>query len=129
MIERSVAHPTRLTTRELRGIALYEEHAEEIRFAMDLGAWLVPSQRHGGTSVYEVRLGRRESCECRDFGRRHESCKHVYAATIARSKTRRCAGCGGRFRGRDMVEVGDDNLTFFEGDPLCRPCAGRHGVL
>ncbi len=50
----------------------------------------------------------------------------------AKPKSRRlggCAGCGGRFRGRDLFEVGDDNLTFFEGDRLCGPCARDHGVL
>ena len=25
-------------------------------------------------------------------------------------------------RGRDLVEVGADSLTFFEGDELCRQC-------
>ena len=86
----------------------------------------------GGTSVYEVTLGRKgESCERRDFefhGDR-QPCKHIVAATIARAKTGRCDGCGERFPRRDMYEVPDDHLTFFEGDELCRPCAGRHGVL
>ncbi len=49
--------------------------------------------------------------------------------TARRRRLRGCAGCAGRFRGRDLFEVGDDNLTFFEGDLLCGPCARRHGVL
>ncbi len=126
MIEQSLAQRARPSTRESRGIALYEEHKDEIRF--ERGLWLVPSQ-HDATSVYEVRLRRRESCECRDFARHGEPCKHVFAATIARSKTRECAGCSGRFRGRYLVEVGADSLTFFEGDELCRPCALSHGAL
>ena len=38
-------------------------------------------------------------------------------------RPRQCAGCG------DLFEVGDDNLTFFEGDELCRGCTAGHGVL
>ena len=38
-------------------------------------------------------------------------------------------GVGDRFTGRDLFEVGDDHLTFFEGDELCLPCAVKHGVL
>jgi hypothetical protein len=121
--------PAPTTTREQRGLELYREHADAIRFDAAERVWLVPSQ-HDSTSVYEVTLGRRgESCECRDHGRRGATCKHIVAATIARAKTGRCDGCGERFPRRDMYEVGDDHLTFFEGDELCRPCALRHGVL
>jgi hypothetical protein len=74
-------HAGSIAARVLRGQELYAEHAGEIRF--EDGVWLVPSQ-HDTTSVYEVRLGRRgEDCECRDFERRHRSCKHVVAARIA----------------------------------------------
>ena len=45
------------------------------------------------------------------------------------AKTLPCADCGGRFRGRDLIEVCDDHLTWFEGDLLCRGCARSHGVL
>ena len=44
-------------------------------------------------------------------------------------KLRSCASCRGRFQGRELFEVGDDNLTFFEGDVLCRSCAQNHGIL
>ncbi len=115
------------STRELRGLQLYRDHADEIRF--EGGVWLVPSLSEA-TTVYEVRLGTRgASCECRDHGFRHVDCLHIHAATVARAKTRECAGCSGRFRGRDLVEVGDDSLVFFEGDELCRPCARAHGEL
>ena len=120
-------HVSGITARVLRGQKLYAEHAEEIRF--EDGAWLVPSQ-HDATS-YEVHLGRRgESCECADFERRGGSCKHVVAATIARAKTAPCAGCGGRFRYRELRPAPADNLTFFEGELLCTEgCATGHGVL
>ena len=130
MIDQSLAHPAPTTTREQRGLALWREHAAEIRFDAAERVWLVPSTSDSGTSVYEVTIGRNgASCECRDFEFRGSGCKHIVAATVARAKTGRCDGCGGRFPRRDMYEVGDDNLTFFEGDELCRPCAGRHGVL
>ena len=45
----------------------------------------------------------------------------------------RCADCGGRFRGRDVVRVGPEqaehSYTAFEGELFCRPCARRYGVL
>lgn len=44
-------------------------------------------------------------------------------------KLRSCAGCRGTFQGRDLFEVRDDHLTFFEGDELCRWCARNHGIL
>ncbi len=123
MIDTSVPKTTRIS----RGIALYRDHGDEIRF--ERGVWLVPSLSEA-TTVYEVRLGTRgASCECRDHGFRHVDCLHIYAAAVAKAKTRTCAGCGGRFRGRDLVEVDPDSLTFFEGDELCRPCARAHGEL
>ena len=50
-------------------------------------------------------------------------------ALLPVTKLRTCAGCGGRFSGRDFFEVSDDHLTFFEGDELCRSCARSHGIL
>lgn len=41
----------------------------------------------------------------------------------------KCFDCHRRFLGRDLYEVGEDNLTFFEGDLLCEACAIAHGVL
>ena len=53
----------------------------------------------------------------------------VYPKAGSGGRLQECAGCGDRFTGRDLFEVGDDHLTFFEGDELCRPCAAKHGVL
>ena len=105
MTNTSLAQPAPPTTREQRGLALWREHASEIRF--ERGVWLVPSMSDG-TSVYEVTLGRRESCECRDYGRRQEACKHVYAATVAKAKSAKCSGCGERHPRRELVEVGPE---------------------
>ncbi len=118
------------TTREQRGLALWREHADAIRFDADERVWLVPSASDGGTSVYEVTIGRRgESCECRDFEFHGTGCKHIICATIARAKTAACSGCGGRFPHRDLLEAMEDDLGVFEGERYCRPCARRCGVL
>ena len=52
--------------------------------------------------------------------------KAIVRAVLPASKLRSCAGCSGRFRVRDLFEVGDDDLTYFEGDDLCRECARGH---
>ena len=123
-----VAESPRPSTREQRGLELYRAHASEIVF--EDGVWLVPSMSEGGTSVYEVTIGRGgESCECADFERHGGPCKHVYAATVARSKTATCSGCSQRTRRRDLLEADSDNLGAFEGELFCRPCARLHGVL
>ncbi len=124
MTQQSLAQSARPSTRELRGIALYRDHADEIRF--ERGVWFVPSLSEA-TTVYEVRIGTKgASCECADHCYRGVPCMHVHAATIAKAKTRVCSGCSGRFRGRDLFEVGDDDLAYFEGDELCRGCARGH---
>jgi len=129
MIDQSVAQPAPPSTREQRGLALYREHADAIRFDAAERAWLVPSQ-HDATSVYEVTIGRRgESCECADFEHRGAACKHVFAATIALSKTAACSGCGERHPHRDLLEATEDDLGVFEGERFCPPCARCVGVL
>jgi hypothetical protein len=42
-----------------------------------------------------------------------------------------CPGCGGKYPRREMVylhEETHDNLTFFNGERVCKPCARRYGV-
>ena len=96
-------------------------------------------------------------CSCPDAHRRGKGCKHALACwALWRASARPagdgspsedlehveevvgyaippagrpCASCGDRFAGRELVDVGDDHLTFFEGDDLCRGCAAAHGVL
>lgn len=85
MATQSLAQPPHEpTTRTDRGHRLYADHADAIRF--ERGVWLVPSE-HALTSVYEVRLGRRRSCECKDFEFHGggEPCKHIHAATLAQA--------------------------------------------
>jgi hypothetical protein len=125
----SVQRDERQSTRELRGIALFEERGSEITY--EDGGWYVPSQ-HDVTSVYEVTLRHRgECCECDDFDfHGHEGpCKHIFAALLCRAKTGPCAECGRRFRGKDLYPVPDGDLTYFGGDELCFECAEAYGVL
>ena len=132
MASTSVAQPGQEPqTRIERGRKLFEEHADSIWFDRRLRCWIVPSQ-HDSTSVYEVRLGREEECECKDFEYRSPAggCVHIIAATLKRAKTFRCEGCGERFPNREMFEIMEpDHLTFFEGDPICEQCGLDHGVL
>jgi hypothetical protein len=122
-----IAHPApEPTTRLERGAELYRDHFD--RFAYGGGVYLVPSGSDA-TSIYEVTLRDGvERCECADHEHRAGRCKHIIGARIFKAKTGTCEGCGERHRRRDMFEVGDDHLTFFEGDELCRPCARAHGV-
>jgi len=129
MIDQSLAQPAPHPTRELRGLKLFEEHGGLIeRVAPDF--YLVPSQ--DGTRFYHVDY-RDETCDCPDHEHRGVTCVHVYAVGVKlakrRAKASRCDGCGGRFPRRDLFEVGDDHLTFFEGDELCGACALGAGVL
>ncbi len=131
----SITHPapttTRKETRADRARSLYVAHAETIALSFRAGTYKVPSGT--STAVYSVRLVPTPYCSCRDFhagplGPLGE-CKHVSVVRVVRKATAPCAGCGRRFRHRELVEAGDGHLTFFEGDVLCPECAGAHGVL
>ncbi|MDP9480448.1 MAG: hypothetical protein M3R38_33105 [Actinomycetota bacterium] len=98
-----------------------------------LGSAPVETAHRSGTGAgaYEVRVGirpERNRCECRGFAS-HKHCSHIVAAGRVAKKSAVCDGCGVRTWSRDLVEVGADSLTFFEGDELCRPCARAHGEL
>ena len=115
-----------ITSRAERGRDLYLTKRQLITKVGE-DAYTVPSSDPG--SRYTVEYGAdRETCQCTDYQvhRGEVSCKHLIAVALLfakkrRTKTRTCAGCSGRFRGRDLVEV-QDSLTYFEGDELCRSC-------
>jgi hypothetical protein len=42
-----------------------------------------------------------------------------------------CSGCGGKYPHRELIELTEDNhdnLTYFHGERVCRPCSHRNGV-
>ena len=129
----SLAHPAHpstqpKTTRHERGIALGIERFDEI-VRVGPWEWEVPScSASPGDHAYVVNLKTR-TCPCPDRTPEGEQDKHVVAARYKKAKTATCIGCGGRFRHRDLYDVGEDSLTFFEGDVLCGGCARDHGVL
>jgi hypothetical protein len=129
---RSLAHPAHHPnggTRELRALALAEEHFEEIAISHRGGLYTVPSL-HGEHTYDVIYTARQEACSCPDWQFGH-TCYHVLAAAVVRAKTGVCSGCGRRFRHRNLVECVEgthDALTYFDGDQLCRTCANAAGV-
>jgi hypothetical protein len=124
------AHRPNTNTRELRALDLAKERFEEIALSHRGGLYTVPSLH--GEHAYDVTYtARKESCPCPDWQIRGATCYHVLAAAVIRAKTGVCAGCGRRFRHRELVELHEDNhdgLTYFDGDLLCPGCAGNAGV-
>ncbi len=125
----SVAHSgTPSTTREVRALALALAYFEEIAASHRGGCYRVPSCSGEG-SYAVVYMREEESCECPDWQIRGNTCKHVLCCAVIRAKTGVCSGCGARFRHRDLYPVGEDHLTYFEGDELCEACAIGAGIL
>jgi hypothetical protein len=79
------------STRALRGLALFRDRGAEIE-PLGKGVYRVPGCSGG---VYEVNLkvfaDEPETCNCPDYQRHKQPCKHVYATTIHRSKARAAA--------------------------------------
>ena len=125
--EKSSAPHVHPSTRAGRGLALSREHGDRIKHVKD-AAWSVPSSSGAGVYLVDLASG---LCTCGDMPPAGEVCKHTTAATIARAKSGVCAGCGRRFRRRELVELVEgshDDLTYFDGDHLCRSCADAAGV-
>lgn len=133
MDTKSLAHPRTQpngNTRELRGLALAEEHFEAIARSHRRGTYSAPSCTVSGSYVVEY-TRRSESCSCPDWQHRHNACKHIIAVALIKAKTDVCSGCGSRFPRRELIElheVNHDSLTYFHGDELCRECADNAGV-
>ena len=67
--------------RQLRGIEIAETRTIRKRD----GWWWVPSQ--AGTRLYRVQLTKQfATCECLDFKKRGEACKHIVAACVMQIK-------------------------------------------
>jgi hypothetical protein len=127
MTATSVPEPTRNDTREARGLALYRERGAEIKHVRG-SVWSVPSCTRPGVYLVDLADG---VCTCGDMPPAGQVCKHETAAIIARAKSSVCAGCGLRFRRRELVDLAEgshDDLTYFDGDHLCPACADSAGV-
>ncbi len=112
--------PQETTDRIERGRKLFEERGVEFRH--EHGVWWVPSC--SGVSVYGVRLGLVEVCECVGYEHRGRPCEHIVAASIAKAKSRKCSCCSQRVLGRFTTQVSEDDrlLSWFPGDVLCADC-------
>lgn len=119
----TIAHPAHRPnsdTRELRALELYRTRGHEIRKVGE-GLYLVPSCT--GRGFYSVDY-REETCDCPDFLRRRENCKHILAVGIHHAKRRRsfanpCACVDG------WVFVGyeDDDGVERQASYRCRRCS------
>ena len=137
MTDRSLAqHQRAITTEDGAGqlylyphpLTLARDHAEAERSRLaDCAAYssmCATWGRLGGLSTY-YRYG---SAYFRLLAMRRW--EKITAEDLAAARpSEKCFDCHRRFLGRDLYEVGEDNLTFFEGDLLCRDCAGHHGVI
>lgn len=124
------AHPStpeRKPCRADRALALYVEHAEAIALSFRRGVYEVPSST-GEATCYSVRIAPEPRCSCPDFRRGGADCKHILTVRVVRKHTSPCAGCGRRFRRRELLDVPEGHEVFFEGDRLCDGCARRPGI-
>ncbi len=75
-------------TRELRGLKLFRDLGAQI-IHEGHGVYTVPGCSGGTYRVDLAVFGGEESCSCPDHNRHPEkTCKHIFAATVARAKAR-----------------------------------------
>jgi hypothetical protein len=79
--------PEAVRERVLRGLDLYRVHGDAVEH-MGHGKYSVPGCSGGSYTVDLVPFGGEESCSCPDYRRHKTPCKHIFSATIWRSKSR-----------------------------------------
>ena len=134
MVEANIAHPVpqeKADPRKERGDDLFRERKADI-WNCGPYTYRVPSESAENTVyIVFIRPGQ-EFCPCPDFRERCADqgicCKHLHAAKKWAKCSGQCADCKVRLLHRDLYEVGEDHLTWFEGDELCEPCAGSAGI-
>jgi len=120
----TIPETARTDTRERRGLELYRTRGHEIHQAGE-DLYLVPSCT--GRGFYSVDY-REETCDCPDFLRRRENCKHILAVGVLAAKRRRrphACNDGWVTLGQLVVdpETGEESeeCALY----LCRRCAER----
>ena len=125
----TITHPRTVpNTRELRALEHYRTRGHEIRQASSEAGqdlYLVPSCT--GRGFYSVDY-REETCDCPDFLRHRENCKHILAVGVLAAKRRRrphACNDGWATLGQLVVdpETGEEVEEFAL--YLCRKCAER----
>src|SRR5215211_8062500 len=80
----TIPETARTDTRERRGLELYRTRGHEIHQAGE-DLYLVPSCTGRGFYSVDYRV---ETCDCPDFLRRRENCKHILAVGVHVAKRR-----------------------------------------
>ena len=112
-------------TRELRALERYRTRGHEIRH-VDQDLYLVPSRT--GRGFYSVDY-REETCDCADFTRRRENCKHILAVGVLvakrRSRLRQVCACNGGWTTIGQIALDEETGEEVEEYALylCRRCA------
>jgi transposase len=95
-----------MTLRELRGMELAETRTIRKRD----GWWWVPSQT--GKRMYRVQIAKKfATCECADFLRRGEACKHIVAACVMQIKQEQNAD-GTTTVTKRMTFIAEEKTTY-----------------
>lgn len=137
METQTIAHPTPETkpntrdAREQRGLDLFREHRDEIWNCGPHTYRVVSASDEQTVYIVYTKPGQ-EFCPCPDFRKRCADqgifCKHIHAALAWKERSGECADCKVRLLHRDLFEVEEGHLTWFEGDELCGECASSAGV-
>jgi predicted nucleic acid-binding Zn finger protein len=112
-------------TRELRALELYRTRGHEIRH-VDQDLYLVPSCT--GRGFYSVDYSE-ETCDCPDFLRRGENCKHILAVGVLvakrRSRLRQVCACNDGWITLGQIVIDPETGEEAEESALylCRRCA------
>jgi len=92
--------------RQMRGIELAETRTIRKRD----GWWWVPSQ--SGSKLYRVQLSKRfATCECPDFAKRGQACKHIVAACVMQIKQEQNAD-GSTTVTKTVVFKAEEKVTY-----------------
>jgi hypothetical protein len=118
----TIPQQARRNTRESRALELYRRRGHEIRKAGE-DLYLVPSCT--GRGFYSVDY-REETCDCPDFARRRENCKHILAVGVFVAKRRQhphACNDGWVTLGQIVVDPESGEETEEYALYLCRRCA------